>query len=655
MNGFSLTKGQVFKLDGAFFRIERVLESGSITIEDHETSEWRVTTKQELLDAYAEGRIVAAAKVDGRGPTDEIGSRYGRPFAELAKQLQIAALRRKAYVDILTSEGRPAYTPRTIQPHILRAAKILKDERPPSPATVYRWCRAIATSNDPRTLIPRHDLRGPRKPRTDQRVIALFMESVAEESEISPRWSIKNAAARLERKLAQENHFLPEEAHLKLPNLRTLYRLMDRVDEYDITLLSEGKAAADRRFRMVNRGVRVSQVLERVEIDHTPLDIFLIDEITGLPCGRPTLTMLIDVYSRMPLGYYIGFDDTSTLAVMRALRHALLPKTPVKAVIPNVTVKNEWPCYGRFALLVCDNGAEFHSDSLAAACFDLRIQLMFCPSRQPRFKGVIERFLKTCNYGFAHTLPGTSLAHFTERGDYDSVKNAILTISEFNHLFEKWLLDVYAETTHRGIKTTPLKKWFEGVVGVSQKLPPSAEDIAVRLGVEVVRSLRHDGVQLHGLTYACDALLPIIRTYGLGIRVRIAFDPENLAAIWLWAPGEQERIRVPAILTEYTEGLRLVQHRMIMKVCRESEENGKSRKTLMEARLEIATAVAALASSKSLRKRRKAAKATGVSNENPLGSSMPSANKSRPRNKSRLRVSSQQPSRKLARIQRKII
>ncbi|MFP3467682.1 hypothetical protein SB754_19510, partial [Leifsonia sp. SIMBA_070] len=94
--------------------------------------------------------------------------------------------------------------------------------------------------------------------------------------------------------------------------------------------------------------------------------------------------MLIDVFSRMPLGYYISFDDTSTLAVMRAVRHALLPKKPARAVVPNLTVQNPWPCYGRFEVLVCDNGAEFHSDSLAAACFDLQMQLLFCPKRQPR-------------------------------------------------------------------------------------------------------------------------------------------------------------------------------------------------------------------------------------------------------------------------------
>ncbi|WP_181035350.1 Mu transposase C-terminal domain-containing protein [Burkholderia anthinoferrum] len=628
MNGFSLTTGQVFKIDGAKFRIDRTLDNGSITLENCETLDLVRKTRQEILEAYAEGRVVAVPRrlTEADVPSNEsaLRSRYGRPFCELKKSVQVAALRRKAYVDLILSNGRPSYTPKILRPFILKVAQTLNDKKPPSPTTVYRWCEAIGVSNDPRRLIPRHDLKGPRKPRTNQKVIDLFMESIVEEAAIACKLAIKNVEDRLSKKISQTNHFLPANEHLQIPNTRTLYRLFDRVPEYDITLLNEGKSAADRRYRIVRRGVQVSRVLERVEVDHTPFDVFLVDERTWLPCGRPTLTMLIDVFSRMPLGYYISFDDTSTLAVMRAVRHALLPKKPARAVVPNLTVQNPWPCFGRFEMLVCDNGLEFHSDSLAAACFDLQMQLLFCPKKQPQFKGVIERFLKTCNYSFAHRLPGTSLAHFSARGDYDPLTCAVLTISEFTHLFEKWLLDVYAQTVHKGIGTTPSKKWEEGIVGVSQKLPASAEEIALHLGIYKRRSLRHDGVLLNGLYYASDDLLPIISTYGIGVRVRVAYDPEDLGSIWLWAPDGQEKIRVPAVQADYANGLRLAQHRLIRKYCRDSEESGEHATSLMEARIEIAEALSGLANSKHLRQRRKAAKALGVSNENPSGNATPS-------------------------------
>jgi putative transposase len=658
MRGFALMKNQAFELDGVLHRIEQIFENGSITIENRETSLLSSVSKKELLAAYAEGRFVFVDKDTGSTPDialgDDARARYGRPFSELSPEIQIAALRRKAYVDILFANGRPAFTPKVIWKYIEQAALALRDKKPPSPTTLYRWYRAITTSGDPRKLIPRHDLRGPREPRTDQRVVDLYMESVVEASTITRQWSMKDVAARLARKLSRENHFLPAEQHFKLPSPRTLYRLMDRIPEYDVAVLKDGKAAADRRCRITRNGVKVSRVLERVEIDHTPLDVFVIDQVTGLPCGRPTLTMLIDVYSRMPLGYYISFDDTSTLAVMRAVRHALLPKRRVEAVVPKVHVVHDWPCHGRFEVLVCDNGAEFHSDSLAAACFDLRIQLLFCPARQPRFKGTVERFLKTCNYGFAHKLPGASLAHFTERGDYDPLKHAVLTIAEFTHLLEKWMLDDYAQSIHRNLGTTPWKKWHEGVASVSQKLPRSVEEIAVCLGVDAVRSLRHDGIQLNNVQYVSDELLAIIRMHGEGVRVRVTSDPENVGSIWLWPPGEHERIRVPAVHADYAEGLRLAQHRMILKYRRDQEDRGEH-KGLMEARLEIADAISLGAFSKRLRSRRKAAKLAGVSNENPSGNAVPVATQSPPPRKTRPAIDLTQSGRKLSRIQRTII
>ncbi|KVL38484.1 hypothetical protein WS96_06610 [Burkholderia sp. MSMB1835] len=75
--------------------------------------------------------------------------------------------------------------------------------------------------------------------------------------------------------------------------------MFDRVDEYDVAILKDGKASADRRFKITKTGVPVTHILERVEIDHTPVDVFLVDDRTGLPCGRPTVTMLLDKFSRM--------------------------------------------------------------------------------------------------------------------------------------------------------------------------------------------------------------------------------------------------------------------------------------------------------------------------------------------------------------------
>src|SRR5690606_28759365 len=122
-----------------------------------------------------------------------------------------------------------------------------------------------------------------------------------------------------------------------------------------------------------------------------------------LPLGRPTVTLVLDKYSRMVLGFHIGVQGTSLESVFHALRHAILPKTYVSEKYPDI--KNEWPAFGVFEKLICDNGAEFHANDLERVAFELGFQIEFCPKRKPYYKGSIERYLKTLNFKLAHRLP----------------------------------------------------------------------------------------------------------------------------------------------------------------------------------------------------------------------------------------------------------
>ncbi len=45
----------------------------------------------------------------------------------------------------------------------------------------------------------------------------------------------------------------------------------------------------------VRPGPSVTRPLERVELDHTPLDLIVVDEEDRLPIGRPTVTLALDV------------------------------------------------------------------------------------------------------------------------------------------------------------------------------------------------------------------------------------------------------------------------------------------------------------------------------------------------------------------------
>ena len=68
-----------------------------------------------------------------------------------------------------------------------------------------------------------------------------------------------------------------------------------------------------------------TRILQRVEMDHSPLKVVVGTEAG--PIGQPWLTLLIDYYSRMVVGFCLGFEPPSYAVIMEALRHAILPKT----------------------------------------------------------------------------------------------------------------------------------------------------------------------------------------------------------------------------------------------------------------------------------------------------------------------------------------
>lgn len=614
MRSFTWQVGQLVSWHGVDYRIERLDEHDQVLLQRRDTLALAVHTRSELLAQYADGHLKFKT-VDEVAKTCAPG--WQRPLADLPMHVQQELARRKFYIDWL-SRFDHTYVESALKPQLALAATELQDKKPPSVTTVYRWKRNLLLGGDDvRSLIPKYHRRGSSLIKTSATVTELFLAAIEEAAKRTPKASMKTIRTILFGKIEQENKFRLPHEQLKMPHRSTLYRLMERTEVYSLSVIKDGKAAADKRLRLHKAGIEVTDILERVEVDHTPLDCFLIDDKTWLPLGRPTLTVLVDCYSRMVIGYFLSFGGTSAAAVMGALRHAILPKKPATASMPGLSVVNVWSCYGLFQILVVDNGLEFHGQTLEAVAMDLGLTLQYCPKRQPWFKGRVERVLKTINYGFAHQLPGTSLARFIERGEYDPQKHAVMTLSEFQHAFEKWLLDDYAQTIHRGIKTTPAAKWQEGLSRITPRLPADVGALTRRIGLIAERSLRNDGFTLNCIRYSSSDLQAALHQFGPGIRCRLAYDPENLGSIEVWLPNNESPITVPAVNQNYAQGLTLYQHNLLQQELREMGRDAEDTAALEQARLALSQSVEALMNSRKQMQRRKAARLHGKTSAHP--------------------------------------
>jgi putative transposase len=253
---------------------------------------------------------------------------------------------------------------------------------------------------------------------------------------------------------------------------------------------------------------------------------------------------------------------------MECLHHSILTKEDVRE---KYGTQHDWIACGIPAVLVVDNGKEFIGADLLDACNSLGIELTQRPIRTPHFKAAVERMFRTINTGLLHTLPGTTFSNPQQRGDYRSEEEACIDLEDLNKALHIFLLDIYAESFHRGLGDVPARRW-ELITreGFFPRLPASAEELKILLGRVAHRVIHPYGIEFMRLRYNSQDLAPL-RTYLDGTKAKIKYDPTDLGCIHVYDPQDQAYIQVDCLDREYAQGLSLWKHRVILNLARKEE------------------------------------------------------------------------------------
>lgn len=345
--------------------------------------------------------------------------------------------------------------------------------------------------------------------------------------------------------------------HLKgmdRPHANTVRNRVKALAPEQVARKREGHKKADQDFKPIEGHFPGADwPLALVQIDHTKLDIILVDDHYRSPIGRPWITLAIDVYSRMVTGFYVSFDPPSALSTGLCLAHAILPKA---SWLAQHGIKQDWPVWGLPNTLHFDNAKEFRGNMLQKACDEYGINLEWRPVGRPNFGAHIERLLGT----FAreiHTLPGTTFSNIQAKGDYKSEQQAALTLSEFETWLAIYITEVYHQKKHSSLQTSPIAAYQRGILGdehtPGRGLPAKITD-EERLRLDFMpfesRTIQDYGVVIDELHYYHDVLrrwinAPDPKDSKRKRQFTFRRDPRDISQLWFFDPEVNTYYPIP--------------------------------------------------------------------------------------------------------------
>lgn len=511
----------------------------------------------------------------------------------------------------LTGKDRLAYVKEAVAEglHLKRSEEDLIDlsrrvaaERgdlvPPSFKTIGNWMDRTGSSPSASRLSSLHHLKGNRDRRYGPEVLSIIDDVIEQKflvAEPVPRSWLKSFV--LEKIKAQNAErtvdLLPEPGDKVIRNQIALLRVQD------VLKAQKGPTIAYSKEGLAVELPDPTRPLERVEIDHTIIDIIVVDPINMLPIGRPTIAAAIDRCTRMPFALHVSFDPPSLLTVMECLKNGILSKgyLDLKKADPDRpwNIKKDWPVGGLPHSLVVDLARENVSEDLRNFAYRIGInEVHFMPRRSPWYKGAIERFLGTMNRQVAHTAPGTTFSNTLQKADYDSVKRAAVTLDELYEALHKWLVDIYQFSPHGGIRRAPRNLWNK--VTQKHRIRPIADrrELDAVIGRSERSSMRRTGIKLQHLTYQSVEYghfrdsEECRKMKGVDGKITFLYDPANLSEVRI-VRSNRDILHVPISRKweNYVKGLSIWQHRCITAYMNAENNMSLNEADFIKARVEL--------------------------------------------------------------------
>ncbi|MGP9676907.1 MULTISPECIES: integrase catalytic domain-containing protein, partial [unclassified Halomonas] len=287
----------------------------------------------------------------------------------------------------------------------------------------------------------------------------------------------------------------------------------------------------------------------RYEIDATIADIYLLSADRQGVIGRPTLYVVVDVFSRMVTGFYVGLENPSYVTAMSALTTSMSDKTQLCGRYGLEIIGDQWPTVGIPDAILADRGELLgHQIESLEKAFGVRIENT--PPYRGDAKGIVERYFRTLQAEFKPFAPGVVTGtRVRKQGGKDYRLDATLTLDDFTRIMLASILhrNQYAVLPKydrdadmpNDMALTPLNIWNWGIQNRTGRLRTASEEaLRIALLPRQKAFLSDLGVSCFGAYYTSKELLGSGWLHRNGDRritdLQAAYDPAVADHIYLF-------------------------------------------------------------------------------------------------------------------------
>ena len=291
-------------------------------------------------------------------------------------------------------------------------------------------------------------------------------------------------------------------------------------------------------------------------LDSTVLDIYLLAQDSRQVCGRPILTLCVDAYSSLIMGYHLSWEG-GVYSLQQLMHNVVVDKVQWCRKFGITITPEQWPSSGQLpGVLITDKGKEYVGSTFEQIT-ELGVRMVNLPPYRPELKGIVEHAFCMIQSYFKPHLKGKGVieSDYQERLGRDYRKDAQLNIESL----EKVLLccigyynynrilgaPAYTqEMLSAGVEPTAAAVWRWACTQEGTNLVPvDAGELKLTLLPRTEGKFTRRGLVVHKQRYRhCEG--KFTERYLNGGKATVAYDPDDISSVYLYESGLYTRFEL---------------------------------------------------------------------------------------------------------------